>query len=107
MYQVTTYLTNNINAPNGLLTNIWGHTVTPSSACFNYGQTLEFEWIRGPYGGHHYDMAFNGWFVFDACDAQFHLGRLPLYVADGAQLTSKVKLRMRYSGNVIVVAELT
>lgn len=104
---VTTYLTNNINGNGGLFTDIWGHYVTPAQTCFNYGDVIQFKWIRGPFGAHRYDMAFNGWFVFDMCDSYLHKTRYPMTFAEGSQWTPHMKLRMDYGGNIILVAEVT
>lgn len=97
---VFTYITNDINTK-GLYTDVWGHKVTPVAQNFDTGDVIKFEVLRG------YNMSFNGWFVFDANDEQFHLDRLPIYLNKGFQSTPSVELIMNYTSSVIVVAEMT
>jgi hypothetical protein len=107
MYTVTTFVTNDVNSPNGLYPIIWSHYVTPASQSFNTGDYIDFSWVVGTRVHPFYDMAFNGWFVFDANDTQFHRTRLPVSYVEGNAWTANVTLRMDYTGSVIVVAEMT
>lgn len=105
---VKTYITNDVNY-GGLYDNMWGSTVSSSSATFSYGDVVGFDFIQTPKltCQQPYQTMFNGWFIFDADDVVLHKRRLVGHYETGDSWTMNMKLTMNYTGSVIVVAEVT
>jgi hypothetical protein len=100
MPEMISGITNDINR-GPVYTDVWGSTVLPASQSFNYEDVIEFTLTPG------YNMAFNGWFVFDADGYPEKKMRQPMYWIDGAPWVDHIQLVMAYTSSVYVVAEKT
>lgn len=100
-YNVSTYITLDVNYGD-LRANVGGHTVTPTTATFEKGDTLKFVCNRG------WATSVKGWYVFHIDNARFHrVGQLPMYFQKGNQWTQEIEIAMMYDHDVIVVVEMT
>ena len=100
-YQVRAYITPDV-VYGKLYDEIGGHTISPTSSSFEFGDVIKFVCNRG------YTTTVKGWYVFHVNNEKYHrIGQLPTYFRSGNQWTTDMELIMHYDHDVIVVAEMT